>query len=347
MLGFVVLFLIILVLILIAYSCYFSVENEYKVLSINNVKFNEEKGDKYISYNSDYLSIKDNIVYVIYYDLPINVVYWTFGMYNNDKCIEGVNMGQYQTIEKGDTLAVIIGNNKNAVNAASLEINKEHMNNYIYKRLIVNPIYINEDFYIIYNSFANRFIQLPKVLIKKYSFENVPLIKFSNKPKTASVKRTCENITLFNEAKNYKFITDKCIKLQVYEDSNDNIIPYECLTNKSEVFFVSNDKVCSDEKELPQFRLVAVNHFKSRAALHSHVVFYNAEDNKPFRFEMTGEIADKIDYKDSITIRQITFKLPDELKAFYVIEYIYYDFSSGNKINPSTIIPIELYRVKK
>lgn len=343
MLEFVVLFLLILIIILIMYTYYFSIEKEYKVISKNIVEFTKKNFDKCISYKSDYLTNFDNSVYVIYYDLPVNIVYWTFGFYQNGKCIEGVNMGNYQTIERGDTLAILIGNNRNAINKAFDEINQEHMKNYIYKKLIFHPVYINGDFYINFESYANKFIKSHKVIVKQYLFDDIPYLKFNNKNKKESIRRQCEDLKLFDEAKKIKYITDKQLQLNVIVDTNEEFIPYECLTNKSEIFYVG-DKVYRDGIEIPKFKVIAVNHFKSRAALHSHIIFYNALNNKPFRIEITGEISDKINYKDMITIRHITFQLPEEIKAFYVIEYIYYDFSSGNKVNPETIIPFELYR---
>lgn len=333
MLEAVVLILLILIIIFIMYAYYFSLEKEYKLLSKRSIDKNMIKTDKSVLYTSDFLNITNNNVYVIYYDLPINSIYWTIGIYDNNTCLHTVNMGKYQTIERGDTLAVIIGNNNRAILAAKNEIEREHMNNYLYKKLITHKIGINTSFYIHFQSYANKFTYFPKLKIKEYTFENIDYHEFKNKCIEKSYYRECENYELFNKAKE-KFIKDNFTKINVLLDSNEKYTTNECLTCRSDNFINDSD-----------FLIIAVDHFKSKASLHSNLKFYNCENNEQFRIEITGEINDKINDKNSITIRKIQFKIPENIKSFYVIEYIYYDFVTGDKVNKDTIIPFELYKI--
>lgn len=334
MLEAVVLILLILILIFIMYTYYFSLEKEYKVINRNTVNTNITKNDKSILYTSDFLNISNNNVYIIYYDLPINSIYWTIGIYDNNSCLHNVNMGKYQTIERGDTLAVIIGKNNRAILAAKNEIEKEHIKNYLYKKLITHKIGVNDNFYIHFQSYANKFTVIPKLKIKEYVFENIDYYDFTNKTIEKSYYRECESYKLFNKAKS-KFIEDNFQKVNILVDSDEKYVSNECLTCRSDEFINNSE-----------FRIIAVDHFKSKAALHSHLKFYNTENNEQFRLEITGELSDKINNNNTITIRKIQFKVPDNIKSFYVVEYIYYDFVTGDKVNKDTIIPFEMYKIK-
>lgn len=346
-----VLILLILILIFISYTYYYLRDEEIETISKSNKTITKNKSEKIISYYTDYLQIKNNKAYVVYYELPLNCIYWTIGMYKDGKCLNSVNMGKYQTTERGDRLAVIIGNNYNSIIAAKKEIGKEHKQKLPHIMLINHSICINEDFYFHFESYSNRFVQTPKMIIKEYTFDLKIFEKFTNTILPLSTDRKCEPSYLFEKSKN-GFIDDRCKKIITHIDTDEDNIPIECLTNKTDIIDVSSLIYKKDENgndimgvEIPKFRLVGVDHFKSKAALHSHVVFFNADTNEPFSIEITSEISDRINPKDTISTRRITFKIPENVKRMYVIEYIYYDFVSGNKVHPGSIIPIELYKV--
>lgn len=340
MLQVIVLILIILILIFIIYTYYSLQEKVPEVIYKSNKTLIKEKTQKFISYYSECLQINNNKVFVVYYNLPINCIYWSIGIFENSKCVNSINMGKYQATEMGDTLAVIIGNNYTSIKAAKREIDLEHNTKYSYKRLMHESIQIDNDFYIRFDSYSNRFIETPKMVIKEYVFDNIIPEPYFNVKLEESIVRNCESKYLFEKSKE-GFINDKCKLIETYTNSNEDNIQIECLTNKTAILEITK----RDDK--PEFKLVAVDHFKSRAALHSHVIFYNADNHDSFAVEITGEISDRINQKDSITVRRITFKVPESINRFYVVEYIYYDFVSGNKINPETVIPIELYKIIK
>ena len=351
MFSVVILIILILIIIFIIYTYYYLQEKEIEIISKNNKTIQKNKGEKIISYYTDYLQIKDNKAYVIYYELPLNCIYWTIGCYNDNKCLNSVNMGRYQTTEKGDRLAIIIGNNYNTIKAAKNEIGIEHNKKNPHIILINHSISIYEDFYIHFESYSNKFIQNPKIIIEEYIFNINIFEKFTNIILPISINRKCESSYLFEKSKD-GFIDNRCKKIITNIDSNENNISLECLTNKTDIIDIGDPVYKKDENgndilldELPRFKLIGVDHFKSRAALHSHVVFFNADTDEPFEIEIISEISDRINSKDTISTRRITFKISENIKRIYVIEYIYYDFVSGNKIHPDSIIPIELYKV--
>ena len=343
MLEYLVLIILILIIIFIVYTYYYLKEKDIELLETTTKTLIKNRNDKMASFYSEYLQIDKDKVYVIYYDLPLNSIYWTIGIYDNGKCLNSVNMGKYQTTEKGDTLAIIVSNNVNAMLAAKVTTKKIHESKYIYKKLITHPIYTDSDFYIKFESFSNKFHHSPKLFVKEYKFKDLPYEPGVNYYLKQSNVRKCENINFFEKVKE-KAINERCDQVKVFCDTNENDNSFECLSNRSEIIDISKE-IFKDGKRIPPFRIIAVDHFKSRASLHSHLIFFNADNDQKFDVEITGEISDVINHNQMITCRSIKFIPPEEIKRIYVIEYIYYDFETGSKVNPETIIPMEVYRV--
>lgn len=338
------LIILILIVIFIVYTCLFIQVEDYELVSSNTVEFKKQKYEKMISYCTEYLYVREDSAHVVYYDLPINSIYWSIGFYNDNKALNSVNMGKFRTTEKGDILAVIIGNNKNAVDAAEKEITKEHKKRFPYKVLKCHHIKLNEPYYIRFESYSNKFVRYDiSMKIKNYCFNKLIYKEFSNTPLVKSEERDCENHEFFDMAKK-EVINSRCYPINVNVATNENNNPIECLTNRSDIIEIDKP-VYNGNVEISPFRLVACDHFKTRAALHSHVSFFNADTDEEFRLEITSEISDSFNQKGTISIRSIGFLLPVDIKRFYVIEYIYYDYVSGNKVNPGTIIPFEIYKV--
>lgn len=340
MLAFALLALLILIIILIMYSFYFIQPHEVKLLSERSIQIVKKNNNKMISHFTEYLEIDSNKVYIAYYDLPLNCVYWSIGTYKNGTCLNSINMGKYQTAEDGDSIAIIIGNNKRAMKMGKRKIKEEHESKYSYKKLIFDYLQVNEPFYIHYEAFSNEFTSAPKLILKEYIFDSLPIEEPDKIKIDKSLDRDCEQYNLFEHTKE-GFITEKCKRVNVTIDTNENDIPFECVTNRSDVIDISD---C--DKSKPCFRIIGVDHFKSRAALHSHIVCFDADTNKQLKIQITGEITNEINHEKTITVRRITFKLPHNINRIYFIEYIYYDFVTGNKINPGTIIPMEVYKVE-
>lgn len=328
--------LIILLLIIIFIFYIFNLLNveEYRLINSNTVDFGKIRQEKMISYFTEYLEVKDNSAYVIYYNLPVNSIYWTIGFYKDNNCINSVNMGKYRTTEKDDILAIIVGRNKNAVYAAEKEITKEHDKKYPYKILKYHHLSIKNDYYVKFESYSNKFINYDiKIKIRKYEFDNLKYQEFENQELSISEMRKCEDLNLFNKAKNMVLSNlDIVKKMKVNCNTKELNNSIECFTNRSEV--VDGNST---------YHIFACDHFKTRAAFHGHLIFYNAETDEPIQLEITSEISDSFNQKGSIAIRSIEFK-PVNIKSFYVVEYIYYDYVTGNKVNPNTCIPFQFYQ---
>lgn len=331
MLEYGVLIIILLIILFIMYLFYFVSDKDVKLLSENTIKkisnyYNEK--EYYIT--TDFLHVNKDVAYVIYYNLSLNCVYWTVGVYDENQNIDEVNMGKYQSPEDGDTLLIIVGNNFNVMALAKNKIKAEHNAKYPYKKLKTDYLYTNKDFYISVKAFSNMFTTHPKIKIKEMFYENVKYQEPMRKCIDNSQVHNFENINLFNKTKN-GFIDDSFKKLKVIKDFKKDDIPKSCIVNKSNIF------------ENTEFKIVAVDHFKTKVALHSNIIAYDAETDKQIRIEITGEISDRINEKNMITVRRISYKIPDNIRFIYFIEYIYYDFATGNKPLDESIIPMSVY----
>lgn len=342
MLEAVVLIILLLILIFIGYMCYYFLkENKDEILGKDVVPFFEKNTEKSVHYYTDTLFVKNNNVYVVIYELPLNSIYWSIGLFKDGKCKESLNFGKYQTTESGDVLMVFICNNKSVLKSAEEEVSEKYSKKYPYKKITHHTINYSDDFYLIFESYSNKFLKKPIIQIKKFEYScNIQIEELHQNPiLPKSLERFCERKDLFQKAKK-EYIDDKCLLIPINIDTDENNIPNNCLTNRSDIINIS-DRNC----EGPHFKLVAVDHFKSKAALHSNICFYNADDHKLFSVQITGEISEKICNSKTISTRRISFCVPNYIKKFYAIEYIYYDFVSGNKINRHTIIPMELYKL--
>lgn len=323
---------------------YFTKEKDYDILNDNNIIFYEKITEKSVKYHTNYLNVKNNNCYVVIYELPINTVYWSLGLYKYNKCEQSLNFGNYQTIEKGDVLIVFVCNNNFVMESSKEQITKEYKKKYPYKKLTYHTINYSNDFYFNFESYSNKFLKKPSIKIKEIKFsckidfeplnENLVLSK--------SLERFCERKDLFEKSKK-DYIDDDCSLISINVDTNEDNIPDDCFTNRTNILDIS-DSYGNNKK--PLFKIVAVDHFKSRAALHSNLIFYNADNDEQFSTQITGEISDKIYKNKTISTRRISFVLPYYIKKFYVVEYIYNDFVSGGKINKNTIIPMELYKLR-
>jgi hypothetical protein len=340
MLSYIVVIIILLIIIFIV--CFYNFLQNKKCIILKNkekVSYEVYSCENLISYFTKYLKIDKNTTYVIYYDLSLNSVYWTVGLYN-EKCINYVNIGKFQTIETGDTLAIIIGNNANIIKETKKKVKLEHDCKFPYKKLLFDFLHVDEDFYIHFQSFSNKFLHKPNLKIYEYSYadsefndclENFKKIKENETKETKGKNETIkyENYELFNLAK-IDYIDKKYKSVKVNVNTNEPNISKECFTNRSE-----------DIKNNGKFIILAVDHFKSKVALHSNIIFYNSFTNEPFNVQITGEISDRLNSYHSISIRKISFDIPECIKNFYCVEYIY--SNSTNSINENMIIPMEIF----
>jgi hypothetical protein len=328
------LLVLILIVIFIIYTYIFIQGVEYEIISKSTIDIKKITKEKMILYYTNYLDMKDNIVYVLYYPLPINSIYWTIGFHKDNECLDSVNMGKYKTTEKGDILAILICNNNEALNITKNIIMEKHEQKNPHRKLIFHTVKMVSDFYIYLESYSNKFINCDiSMRIKRYKFDNINYEYIKDTIFTESQYRKCENVDFFNKAKS-TVINEKDQKINVNINTKEINSPLECFTNRSENILYDKNKT---------YKIITVDHFRSRAALHSHLIFYDSETNLPIGIEITGEISERLNKIDEISIRYVTFKTNVNIEKFYIVEHIYYDFVSGGKVNINTIIPMEIY----
>lgn len=337
-------FLLMILMIMLFYSVYVMYENEKppkldKKVSIDMVKFKTKKS---ICCYTEYNDIKDNNAYVFYYALPINSIYWTVDIFSKSGHKKSVNMSKYKTIEKGDILAIVIGNNLNVVNETRDEIKRKHKKNLPFKKIFFEMLSIDDPFILKFESFSNKISSYDIFYnFSEYTFTNVKYERFNviEDEINYSQYAVIEDSGLFDKmCKN--IIGNSGVIVNVNVNTNELNSPVYCLTNRSDVFIVDG----LNTSKYP-FKIIALDHFKSKTALHANIKFYNAEDDIEFRIEITSEISDSFNVNGSITARVIEFDIPKDIKSFYAIEYIYPDYLKMGKLNVNTIVPFRIYKL--
>lgn len=302
------------------------------------IDFKEYKTKKSLTYYSDYLNTSDDKTHVIYYSLPVNSIYWTIGFYNDEGAFETINMSKYKTIEKGDILAILIGNNKHGFSAVKEDLFKRHKSKFPYKKIYYDFIKVDKPFYIRFNLYSNKYHKHDIYLsLREYVYGKLKYEEYK-KPITNNIEYTYnityDNIEKYNSACNKIFDETKFTPINVNLNTNELNSELECVTNKSDVI---------ELKENQQFVVVAFDHFKGKFALHANIKFYNADNDVIFRTEITSEISNSFNANGQISMRRVSFKLPEDIKRFYVVEYIYSDYVNLLRVNPENMCPIKVY----
>lgn len=332
--------ILVLILILIVYSIFSLGEKESVLLCEERLKLGKTIDKKYNTFTSDYLFIDKNTSYVLYYNLSLNCIYWTVGIYDEDVNIDEINMSKYQTPQDGDTLVIIIGNNQECIQKSKKKVKDDHLKKFPFKRIMFDYLITNSNFYLDIKCFSNYFETPIDISLKKLVFDDIKYVEPCVKELEVSKNRNTEDMYLFKKTFD-GFIDDSFYSLAVTKDIYDKNIPYTSLMNMSAILDVTQYK-----KDEYIFHIVAMDHFKSRSSLHSNICCFDAETNKLIRIEITSEISDRLNTKRSISVRRIRFKIPENVNYIYFIEYIYCDFATGNKPNVDSIIPMHIF-VKK
>src|SRR2546427_9102206 len=99
-LYFLLLFIIILIIVAISY---FIINKVPPIISEKTKLLTYETRSKKIGVvRTDFIKLKISEVVIIYGDIPLNYVYWNFGVFRkNKKCISSISMGKYQTVYPG------------------------------------------------------------------------------------------------------------------------------------------------------------------------------------------------------------------------------------------------------
>ena len=201
-------------------------------------------------------------------------------------------------------------------------------------------------------------------ILEKYTFDKIYYTCPRERKCRISTLRLTEKYnqkivdTICNKYKNIHF--PECDSIPVTCDTKLNNIHCETLVNISEPFSIgdsSNGRSLSSQKDGEDLSgqkngdssdgreiiVVAVDHFMSRSAIHSHILFIDADKNVPYHMYFTGIVSRKININCEQTIHVINSKPPKHVKRVIVVEKIFYDPDNGSCPHVDTIVPMSVY----
>lgn len=254
-----------------------------------------------------------------YFNIPEKVVYWSLGFFNENKCLKSINMSQYLNYEIGDILHVVLTKNANLISPSLKYIEAEHQKAHNYKRLLtricnINCNKINIKYEIYYTEKRQYDLK-----IYQFKLSNVEFREFNEVDKTVVSYQIKENSELYNK----KMSVDGNVK--IYQTNEMKFC--ECLSFISEPFLPSE-----------KFEIFAVNHFKTKSALHSHIIVLDYKTGKIIKFFHTGIMTNSIFEKNKLEIRNISFLHESKI---VVIENIFL-YRNANEISEDDIIKMKI-----
>lgn len=350
MLEGIIILIFFLISIFIIYVFYYFSEEETELIKKEKIEVFEsvdENSDKSIFLYSSLIENDDNKITVIFYELPINYVYWSIGFFREEcKCIKSINSGNYQTTEKGDVLAILVSKNYTAIEECKKFVKMHHYYSNSYKKLITHHLILDENYYIKFLQFSNGYYREEKMSIFQYFIKIGKNIKINKlKPCEKKIceknKRKCEPLRYFVKVKdmimknNLNHLTN-LNKINVNVDVDNKETFFECLINKSDII----DKNLIKSNEL---YIIAVDHFKTRISLYSNITFLDYNTMNIINIETSGEISNKFNDEKTISVRLIKFEFPYNVDKIIVLENIFCDYVSGNKVDKNIVIPMEIY----
>lgn len=304
-------------------------EKEYDERYIHEDFENKNSGNGKIITSKE-IFLKSNSVLNIYFEIPQNESFWSVGIYTGTNCVDSINSGNFQAVETGDSLHLMVSSNSTALFLAEKLHKKIHNFMYPYKKYIPTKINYSGSLYIKIEFYSTKNVQKTNVDIFQIDYTNIFYVPFEDNILKQRHSNISEHRLLFN-----KYILDNTKTLKqvnvVQNVTRKNISKYETLN--------VSDQISSKNK----FIIYAVNHYKSRIAVHSHLIFIDTDTDMLFRLEITGAKTDKILSSRQIEIRKISFELPNEVKNFIVCERIFFDCDGGYVLLPENSIPFSVF----
>lgn len=231
----------------------------------------------------------------LYLNIPEKSVYWSLGFFDKNKCLKSINMSEYLNYEIGDILHVVLTKNANLISPSLKYIEDEHEKAHNYKRLLTRICNIDcETINIKYEIYYTEKRQYD-LKIYKFKLRNIQFREFSEVEKKIVSYQIRENRELFLR----KISTDGN-KIKIYQNKDMKFC--ECLSFISEPFLPTEN-----------FQIFAVNHFKTKSALHSHIIILDYKSGKIIKFFYTGIITNSIFEKNKLEIRNIKFNHDDKI----------------------------------
>ena len=338
----IILITFIVIFIVIIASYYTMQKKEPKINNTQEISLIESRSKELGVLDADFQDLKNNQGFIVYGEIPIDYIYWNFGLFNTSKhSIYNVSMGKYQSFYPGSNLVIICSSNQYAIDEVKKIIDKEHYKKYPNRKLFYEEICVEKQFNLRFECcFRNPHEKMPHFTVKKYTFDDIyyaPVrhcIASTSINNSLTVSPALKN-RLFFENKihhQYQHLKRKNILLDVDVDFNCSNV----LVNMSEVI----DIVGSTN----EIKVIAFDHFMSRCAIHSHIMFIDADTNYSYYVYFTGIISKKVNVKQIKNYHFIEWTAPKNVKRIKVVERIYYDPNTREAPLSDSIIPMIVYQ---
>ena len=311
---------IVIILIIFTSIIIFLIVYEDREFSEKKLKYDTENYEFFTRKKLNNLEVKNTNSINLYFSIPETCIYWSLGIFRDNTCLKSVNMSEYLNYEIGDIIHILIIKNKNMIEPSSKKIKEEHDKLYSHKRLIEKIIFVDEDIINIkYESYFLKNVVNNKLLCYEFNVTNLLYERYEEVKKQK--RNICkENYDLFKNV-----ITNK---KNIKVNKRNKRIFCECLSFVSDPFEITEN-----------FEIFAVNHFKTRTALYSHIIAIDYITGKIVKFFHTGIITDNIFDKHKIEIRHIKF---ENKNPIIVVENIFL-YEDCMFVDNDLIIPMIIY----
>lgn len=297
-------------------------EIEYNVDYVNN-KTESNTNDCVISkmVSSESVNITNNSSANVYFEIPFKESFWILEISDADQCIHSINTADFQSINPGDTLHLIITDNNVVLEKTKNYFMEYHNQIAKIKNYIPYHVALSGTFFIRFEIYSINSTYKKDIDMKKLEFSNIGYEICKSVVKKRKISNIIENRNMFQNYINDIFHS--------YMLKNTVEITDEKIINISQTISSKDN-----------FEIYAINHYKSRTAIHSHILFIDEDTKIPFRIEFTGVKTDKIFGKKQIEIRKISFKPPPGIERFIAVERIFFDGDYITKYE--SIIPMHV-----
>ena len=299
----IVMIIIIIIVFLIICCVYFNLQQHSEIINYEEYTWKTERLEKIGHLRSNPITLKDNEICVVYGNIPQDYLYWNFDVFNTcNKCQHSISMGKYQSAFPGTNICLLISRNHHLITETKKMCEKNHYERFPNRRLIFEMIPYSESIFLFFETcFRNCDEKIPDFGFAKYTYDCKTFSPFSSFPSYEEYYLPSTNEKRSKVLQQY--IADKfsSAEWQYIPLSKVNFTEYHSsntIVNISKVMDVSYSRtIC----------VVALDHFMSRSAIHSHLLFVNADTSEVLYVYFTGLISKRI---NTITC-----------KTFHTVEY--------------------------
>jgi hypothetical protein len=331
--------IIIITVLLILLCCYYNFQKKSEIISCKEYTWEIKRLEKIGNCRSENISLQDNEILVVYGKIPEDYLYWNFDIFNlQNQCQYSISMGKYQSVFPGTNICLCISRNHHLIIETKKLCEKNHYQRFPNRRLIFEIIPYSEPFFLFFEEcFRNSYENIAHFGFSKYiykcqkfsSFFNLPSSEEYYVPSTNEKRSKILNSFIENKFSNFEWRSIKVLKNNLVENISSNAI-----VNVSEPIFLNGPtKIC----------VIALDHFMSRSAIHSHLLFVDAETSNVLYVYFTGLISKKINTGNCKTFHTVEYNPSHNIKRLIIYEKIFYDPNTGKRPSSHKIIPMMIF----